>query len=226
MTGIIKHIYPLKIALRSRKLIQGSIFYNVFVDLASGQYVRGVPDAERKIRKLLLESGMKEETYEVSWSSFEEYMGEFQNPIYQYGIYSMISHWDWYISNLGKFVNFSKKYILKNDTDESVLLKLNRRPFREQIEKLEISTNQVFNFIDNSIDLIDEMHLVRNLGMHNEWEVDEDYLKKSINKDWKIGQKRIFEIEEIEKWHTALSDIISVTSNDIAILYAQIPTYE
>lgn len=221
-----QHLYPLKIALRAQKLIQGSVFYGVFVDLAAGQYVRIVSNPEGKIKHLLLQEGLSEETYETSWTCFRDYMNEFQHPIYQHGLYSMISHWDWYISRLGKFINFSRKYISPNQSDDSNLSKLNRTPFKNQINILKASTNLAFLFQEDSIDLIEEMHLVRNLGMHNEWEVDEDYLKKSIIKNWKFGQKREFDILEINKWHSALIDVISVTAHNIASHYSQVSNYE
>ena len=37
---IIKHSYPLMIALRTERLIQGSLFYSVFMDTATGLYVQ------------------------------------------------------------------------------------------------------------------------------------------------------------------------------------------
>ena len=71
---------------------------------------------------------------------------------------------------------------------------------------------------------IEEMHLVRNLGMHNQWEVDGDYLKHTKTTR-EVGQKRQFDINEIENWHSAFIKLITVISNDIAILYAQTTDY-
>jgi hypothetical protein len=221
-----KHTYPLTIALRAQKLIQGSVFYGVFVDMAAGQYVRLVSDPAGKIKHLLLQEGLSEETYEVSWECFREYMDEFQHPIYQHGLYSMVSHWDWYISRLGKFINFARKYYSPQKSEDPNLSKLNRKPFKDQISILKASTGVPFSFQEDSVDLIEEMNLVRNLGMHNEWEVDEDYLKKSRIKNWKIGRKREFNMPEIEKWHSALLNVISVSANDVARNYAKAPKYE
>ncbi len=129
-----KHLYPLKIALRAQKLLQGSVFYDVFVDTAVGQYVRTIPNAEREIKNSLINNtGMSEDTYEISWSCFEGYLNEFQNPIYHHTVYSMIGHWDWFISNLGKFINFAKKSISPEKQLNKDLLKLSFKPFIEQI---------------------------------------------------------------------------------------------
>ena len=63
-----KHLYPLKIALRAQRLIQASLFYDVFVDTATGQYVKTVPNAEGTIKDFLINNaGWSEETYETSW---------------------------------------------------------------------------------------------------------------------------------------------------------------
>lgn len=221
-----QHLYPLKIAIRAQELIQGSMFYGAFTDLATGQYVRVIPDATEKIKALMLESGLSDENYETSWECFVVYMNEFKHPIFQHGVYSMVSHWDWYISNLGRFVNFARDCTNVNKVKKADLLKLHRKPFREQIDVLRNACEAEFTFKPNSIVLIEEMNLVRNLGMHNEWEVDEDYLKKTSNKSWEIGQKRDFQTEEMNKWHTALLDVIAVTAHKIATRYSQVPIYK
>ena len=222
---IIKHSYPLMIALRTERLIQGSLFYSVFMDTATGLYVREESNSEEKIKETLIKSGWKKETYETSWSCFEDYLKEFVNPIYQNTIYSIISHWDWYVSNLGKFIHFAKSHISPYTGVENSLLRINRLPFINQIELIEKSTGIKFPMDNYILTNIEEMHLVRNLGMHNEWEVDGDYLKHTKTTGWKICQKRQLEINEIENWHSAFIKLITVISNDIAILYAQTTDY-
>jgi len=226
MSKQMQHLYPLKIALRAQKLIQGSVFYGAFTDLATGQYVRVIPGATEKIKALMLESGLSDENYETSWEYFVVYMNEFKHPIFQHGIYSMISHWDWYISNLGRFVNFVINDTNLNKIKKTSLLKLNCKPFREQINILKSAVGIDFAFKPNTIVLIEEMNLVRNLGMHNEWEVDDDYLKKTSNANWEIGQKRDFQTEEMNEWHAALLDVITITAHHVATRYSQIPHYE
>ena len=121
-----KHLYPLKIALRAQRLIQGSLFYDVFADTATGQYVRTVPNAERTIKDFLINNaGWSEETYETSWGCFEDYLKEFQSPIHQHAVYSMVSHWDWFISNLGKFIDFAERSLSPEKQTDKDLLKLN-----------------------------------------------------------------------------------------------------
>jgi hypothetical protein len=222
-----KHSYPVKIALRAQQLIQGSLFYDVFTDMATGQYVKTVPNAEQTIKSYLInKDGWSEETYETSWECFKSYLEEFQNPIYHHTVYSIISHWDWYISNLGKFIDFAEKYISPEKETSKDLQKLSFKPFATQIEIIKNETGILLSIDNDTLDLVDEIHLVRNLGMHNEWEVDETYLKKTKTKNMKLGEKRVFGISEITKWHSAFLQLIGMLSSKIAIRYAQVPKYK
>jgi hypothetical protein len=222
-----KHLYPLKIALRAQRLIQGSLFYDIFMDTATGQYVRTVPNAERTIKDFLINNaGWNEETYETCWACFEGYVKEFQSPIHQHAVYSMISHWDWFISNLGKFIDFAEKSLSPEKQTDKDLLKLNLKPFTRQIEIVKKETGIPLVIADDTLDLIEEMDLVRNLGMHNEWEVDETYLKKTKTSRFKFGDKRIFYIPEITKWHSAFLQLIGALASETAVRYAQVPKYE
>ena len=222
-----KHLYPLKIALRAQRLIQGSLFYDVFVDTATGQYVRVIPNAEGTIKDFLInKAGWSEETYDTSWACFEGYLNEFQNPIFHHTAYSIISHWDWYVSNLGKFIAFAEKSAFPEKQTNKDLLKLNFKPFATQIEIIKSETGVSLNVDSDTLDLVEELHLVRNLGMHNEWEVDDTYLRKTKTKNMKLGDKRVFEIAEITKWHAAFLQLIGTLSSEIAIRYAQVPKYE
>jgi hypothetical protein len=222
-----KNLYPLKIALRASKLIQGSLFFDIFVDTATGQYARTVPNAERTIKSFLINSaGWSEETYETSWACFKDYLTEFQSPIYQHAVYSMISHWEWFISNLGKFIDFAEKSLSPEKQTDKDLLKINFKPFTKQVEIVKKVTGIFLAIDDNTLDLVEEMDLVRNLGMHNEWEVDETYLKKTKTSHFKLGDKRVFDIAEITKWHSAYLQLISTLASEIAVHYAQVPKYE
>ena len=222
-----KHLYPLKIALRAQRLIQGSLFYDVFMDTATGQYVRTVPNPERTIKDFLINNaGWSEDTYETSWGCFKDYLKEFQSPIHQHAVYSMVSHWDWFISNLGRFIDFAERSLAPEKQTDKDLLKLNFKPFTKQIEIVKKETGISLNIDGNTLDLIEEMDLVRNLGMHNEWEVDDTYLKKTKTSGFKSGNKRIFEIAEITKWHYAYLQLIGALASEIAVRYAQVPNYE
>jgi hypothetical protein len=220
------HLYPRKIALRSQRLIQGSLFYGVIADMSIGQYFSVVPNAEKKMKDLLISGGWSEDTYEISWSCFMEYINEFENPIFQHAVYSIISHWDWYISHLGKFIHFAEGEISPDKKRDNNLLKLNTKPFAEQINIIKSQTGIILKIENEALDLIEEMHLVRNLGLHNQWEVDNTYLKYTKTKNPEIGKKRLIKLPELEKWHSAFLDLVAETSTQLAILYAGAPNYD
>jgi len=221
-----EHLYPRKIALRTQRLIQGTLFYNVLADTTIGMYFSEVPDAVEKVKGKLIKSGWSEDTYEISWSCFEEYINEFKNPIFQHAIYSIIGHWDWYISNLGKFIYFAEEHISPDKKKDKDLLKLSSKPFAKQIDIIKNQTGITFKIKDEDIDLIEEMHLVRNLGLHNQWEVDETYLKNTKAKNFEVGNKRLIETPELEKWHSAFVNLVLETSSQLAVLYTGVPSYD
>jgi hypothetical protein len=144
------HPFPREIALRAQRLLQGSLFYDIIVDTATGQYFKIVPDGEKKIKELHMSYGRSEENYELSWSCFKDYLIESTSPTHQNAVYSMISHWDWYISNLGKFIHFAESHISHNKGQDNYLLHINRMPFIKQIELLEKTTGLIFA-IDNNV---------------------------------------------------------------------------
>lgn len=150
-----EHLYPRKIALRAQRVIQGSLFYSVIADTSIGQYFRVVPNAEKEMKDFLIRSGWSEDTYETSWPCFMEYIDEFKNPIFQHAIYSIISHWDWYISNLGKFIHFAEGEISPNKKRNKHLLKLNTKPFAEQINIMKKQTGIILEVEDEAIDLVE-----------------------------------------------------------------------
>ncbi|HEX9388163.1 MAG TPA: hypothetical protein VF918_17690 [Anaerolineales bacterium] len=193
------HPYPRKIALRAQHLIQGTLFYNVLADTTIGLCFSEVPSAVIKVKEVLIKSGWSEDNYELSLSCFEEYINEFKNPIFQHAIYSIISHWDWYISNLGKFIYFAEEHVSPVKKRDKDLLKLSAKPFAKQIDIVKNQTGIIFEIKCEDLDLIEEMHLVRNLGLHNQWEVDETYLKNTKMKNFRVGKKRLIETPELEK---------------------------
>ena len=220
-----EHLYPRKIALRAQRLIQGTLFYNVIADTTIGLYFGQGPVAMEKMKEVLIGSGWSEDTYEISWSCFEEYINEFKNPINQHAIYSIISHWDWYISNIGKFIDFAEKHISPDKKRDKDLLKLSNKAFAKQMEIIKNQTGIIFKIKDEDLGLIEEMHLVRNLGLHNQWEVDETYLKYTKTKNFRVGKKRLVETPELTIWHSAFIDLVLETSSQLAVLYRGVPPY-
>lgn len=222
-----KHLYPHKIAQQALKLLQGILFYDILSDTAAGIYIRSAQNPENKIKEYLINiAGWSKENYEISWTCLENYIKEFQSPIHQHTVISMISQWDWFISKIGRFINYAEKFIKPEIEIDKGLRQLNLKPFNKQIETIENTTGIQFDGQGERILLIDELHLIRNLGLHNNWEVDEGYLSKTYKRCYKKGEKRLFDINELTGWYDAFVKLIGVIANETATRYANVPDYE
>lgn len=140
----------------------------------------------------------------------------------------MRSHWDWYISHLGAFINSSYPYKYGKSLSKSKqkeLLKIGFKGITQQIDIL----NNLFDLDiypdDASLENVREMSLVRNLGLHNRWEVDQFYLESTKTTGWNISEVRTFEIKELEQWHSALVELINQSWKPIAIQFNGSPEY-
>ncbi len=221
------HPYPKIISLRAQRLLQGSLFYFIFLDTATGLYLSTSLDPERDVREALISKAhWNLQTYEISWDCFTEYVDEFLNPIQQQVIFSMVSHWDWFVSKIGKFIIFANHELNLFPQSEKDLNNLSFKPFNKQLEIIKSASRIPLKINPVSLELIQELHLVRNLGLHNEWEVDELYLQRSKSSGYITGQKRNVEISEINSWHKAFVDLITILSDEIASHYYLVSSYD
>ena len=62
-----------------------------------------------------------------------------------------------------------------------------------------------------------EMSRTRNLGLHNRWEVDERYLELTGREDFELGELRIVEIDEINRWYESLINTLGETCRKTAV---------
>jgi len=222
------HDYPFQIGYRAQKFIAGAIFYYAFVDMAVGQYVRQDAQAVERIQAAFREKGLSTQSWEKNWSCFEYYLNAFPSPVFQNALFSMIMHWDWYISRLGSFVEFARAYVQGpplDTKDEKVLQNIGFKGIAQQIDILSKATGLNFNFEPEVIASATEMDLVRNLGTHNQWEVDHRYLHRSLVKKWALGDVREITSQELGEWRDSLGSIILETATAIAKLYNDAPTY-
>jgi hypothetical protein len=69
------------------------------------------------------------------------------------------------------------------------------------------------------------MSYVRNLGLHNRWEVDAFYLRKTLTAGWNVGEIRVVTIDELKTWVSSLTSLLTETSIPIAKKYFSAPDY-
>jgi len=222
------HPFPYQIALQTQEYMQGVIMCFICADRAAGEFVR-LPNGLNMLKAILLKDGMQEQDWESGWSYLEKYRKLFQGVVFQNVLIVIRSCWDWYVTKLAEFIIF----VHENNTDEVLSPKDRKRLQRithpeiiDQISILERICNLDFRVSKETKLYIKEMSLVRNLGLHNRWEVDQDYLGKTFEYNrWQLGDIRTFDIRELKLWHVSLIDLINKTCKPVAIQYISAPPY-
>ncbi len=222
------HPYPFQIALQTKELIQGAIFYFHIADNSSGRYFQQ-QDATLILEKDFISHGGKKDAWEQGWELLKKYEEIFKITIYQNVLISINSYWDWYIRNLGSFVAYARTCIQSPvliKREESNLNRISFLSINHQLALLEKACGVSFNISKSQTDALVEMSLVRNLALHNRWEVDKKYLENTpIRRQWIDGELRLFDIAELEHWHQCLLGALSRTHIPIAIRYLGAPPY-
>ena len=222
------HPFPCQIALQTQEYMQGVVLYFICADRAAGEFVR-LPNGLNILKATLLKDGMQERDWESGWNYLSKYQKLFQGVVFQNVLIVIRSCWDWYVTKLAEFIIFA----CENNTDDALskkdqksLRRITHPEILEQISILERVCNLGFRVPEKTKQYIKEMSLVRNLGLHNRWEVDQDYLDKtSEHNRWQLGNIRTFDVLELKPWHGSLIDLISKTWRPMAIQYVSASPY-
>ncbi|MCZ6834428.1 MAG: hypothetical protein O7G85_01510 [Planctomycetota bacterium] len=222
------HPFPVQIALQTQEFMQASIYHIAFMDIATGQRIR-LPNGLAEVEQELFDGGLEKIHNDEAWALLQKYQSIFSRFVYQNVLILLRSHWDWYIDKLAAFTQHGNTEIggptLSNNAQKN-LERLGFAAIRRQIEILEQCTGLTFQFDASTIDHAEEMALVRNLGIHNRWEVNYHYRSKSIFATrWSEGELRVFDATELEQWHISLINMIHNTSFPIAKLYCSASDY-
>lgn len=222
------HLYPYQIALQTLEFVQGAMFHVIFMDIAAGQRIRQ-SGATVDIEKEMMAAGTTQDILDLHWETLAKYKMVFEGFIFQNTIVSMQSHWDWYLRRLGVFILFARQAV----ADPPLLSKVSRdlkrigfANFVDQIDILRESTGLPLLIPTESVEHVREMSLVRNIGLHNRWEVDEAYLKQTKSAGlWLVGDIRTVESPELLGWHEDLMKVINATWSPIAERYVSAPDF-
>lgn len=221
------HPFPCQIAFQTQEFIQGIVFWFTCADEAAGAFIR-LPNGLNMLKASLLRAGMREETWEFGWDYLSKYKSLFESVVFQNVLVAIRSYWDWYINKLSEFIIFAQENtgnaLMKRELKD--LQRITRPEILEQISKMEKVCKLDFEVSEQTKQSIKEMSLVRNLGLHNRWEVDQEYLNKTSQKNrWRIGNIRTFDSKELGLWYRSLLDLINKTCRPVAIKYASAPKY-
>ena len=162
--------------------------------------------------------------------AFFEYRDVFKKAPLQLALISMKSHWDWFVSNLAAFVVFARPHVPSPPLTSrrvKTLASLGRnKPIHQQVDVLKEATGLPLPFKQENRAALKEMTLVRNLGIHNRWEVDLEYKEKSeFGPAWAVGELRTVTGQELEIWERALIQLIRDTAHPIAFQYDPAPDF-
>lgn len=210
------------------ELLQAALFHVAFLDLAAGQKVRE-PGGMNSVEAELRQHGLPQDVMDRGWACLKRYQEVFNGFVFQNTLITFRSQWDWYIRKLAAFVIFARKSTtadpLPPDIEKS-LMKMGYRemPISTQLSTLRQATALPLEVCPVSMDSIAEMSLVRNLGLHNRWEVDHLYISKTTSKQkWEAGELRVVEAADLLPWQQALIELLQMTSLAIAQLYVNAP---
>jgi hypothetical protein len=221
------HGFPLQICVQTYEFMIGAMFYAAIADVAAGQFIR-LPNGLKKLENDLRQSGMDKKEWDRGWNILERYMPVFENSVFQNVLVLVRSHWDWYIRQLRGFVAFARLHVASptlSNKQQKLFDYLDRKEIVEQISILEGACGITFSFPSSIIVDVNEMSLVRNLGLHNRWEVDAFYLNKTLSSGWTMGDIRVVTIDELRGWIASLRKLLDETSIQIAKRYYSVPDY-
>jgi hypothetical protein len=223
------HPFPYQVSMRALELLQAATFYPVFMDSAFGLYRDSTSDVMNQLRKAFIATGMSQADWELNTDCLVKYIEFLPSPLMQSAVVVGLSQWDWYVGKLGKFIKFARQHgpkpIMKDAMERNLPL-ISLRSFSEQVQILNEASGNTLHISDPCIDNLSEMILVRNLGVHCNWEVTAHYLKSTKTTDWSLGEVREVSMDELEVWRSALYSIISDTSRHFATMYSKAPDFD
>jgi hypothetical protein len=220
------HPYPIQIAEQTRESIKASVLYFGLLGTATNQYLK-YPWALWTVRRAFK---ISDESWKRALDSIFRRDYIFKDGVLQNGVLIMISQWDWYIRRIGKFILFSHEHNsqkILTDKQKKDLLRIGWIPgIEEQTQTIQTISNVPIDLPETSKSQIKEMCQVRNLGMHNNWEVDETYKNISLQKEnWFLGQFRKTTLDEVEQWEIELLKLVNRIATLISARYGEIPDY-
>lgn len=223
------HPFPYQVSMRALELLQAATFYPAFMDCAFGLYRDSTSDVMNQLHQAFIAAGMSQADWEMNTDCLEKYIEFLPSPLMQSAVVAGLSQWDWYVGKLGRFIKFAREYGPKPTMKEAMehnLPLIPLRPFSEQIQILNQASDNTLHISEYCIDDLREMILVRNLGVHCNWEVTAYYLKSTKTTGWSLGDTREVSIGELEVWRDALYSIINDTSRHFSVMYSKVPDFD
>ncbi len=221
------HPFAFQIRSQTLEFIQASIFFTTLLDYISGEYLGQLTSLE-KVKSKMIKNGLSDDEWEKSFECLMKYRKVFEKWIFQNVLIQIKSHWDWYIRRLAEFIVFARENapcspLKQNDKED--LKRIGFSSLNKQLRILEKTSGVKFNISMDVLDALSEMALVRNLGLHNRWEVDSFYLNTTDSSGWNIGEIRELNSIELGQWHKCIMTVIHETSIEVSKKFVHAPDY-
>ena len=181
-----------------------------------------------EIENIFTERLYSKAIYDECWEFLHRYFEVFKKEAFQNVIVTLNSHWDWYIRNLANFIEFARGHIASpelSNKENKQFTRIGNCSISQQLEIIEMVSGVKLDIEDEDLERLREMSRVRNLGLHNRWEVDVEYLELSGREDTEVGEIRVVEIDEINQWHSSLLKTLHVSCKKVAIQYVSAPAF-
>lgn len=218
------HPYPFQVGIQTLEFLQVSVFYASFTDIATGELVR-MPGGLSRIEEIFTAKLHTKEAYDEAWKYFKKYLPVFEKAPFQSVLIALNSQWDWYVRKIGEFICFGGPNQSMSTKSKNDFARLGHLSILKQIEVIEEAAGiQIAPSTTEKLEL-NEMSLVRNLGLHNRWEVDGPYLAKTNRQGLQVGDLRTVDIKELEQWHALLMRLVGDSSKKVAAAYAKAPSF-
>jgi hypothetical protein len=221
------HPFPIQVSLQAQEFIQGALFHAAFADIAAGEFVR-LPDGVNRVERVMRGRGLAQDVFEQGWQLMRKYQAIFAGTVYQSVLITLNSHWDWYIRKLSEFIRFARSSVggpALSNADEKRLARADRLPLGEQLEVIELAIGVTLRLVADERQELMEMSLVRNLGLHNRWEIDPQYLRETKQKGLQVGKLRLIGIEELQSWHSLLIKLLGSSGLECAKRFNDAPDF-
>jgi hypothetical protein len=221
------HPYPLQVGFQTLEFIQATYFHAILADIAAGEAVRQ-PGGIGRIEAIMLEKGMNRPTLDQGWALLSKYQAVFEDAVFQSATVALNSHWDWLIRRLGAFIAFARDHCAVptlRPADAKRLKRLEALPLGEQVAVIEAVAGIVISLSADRRKELAEMALVRNIGIHNRWEVDARYRRMTEHTNMAHGDLRMIEISELSSWHRALTALVPDVSLQCAKAFLGAPAF-
>lgn len=190
-----KHSYPIRTYVDADSTIQA---YMDYMD-GLGFSRRAITAQPGGLEMVLETNGWSAERIEKSVAIQKRIAPLLRGFTLQNNIFIMAFQWDWFIYRIGRFALWGLE-----QENSPLLLKGLRKDLQritalavlKQVAHLELACDLKDTVTAAAMEDIEELGLMRNIGAHNRWEVDEKYMDKTKTVGptgpWKIGEYRVY----------------------------------